>query len=73
MLLTQLLATVLVIVGCCITMYICFVNCYCIIRGVEVNEYKLMVVVVFGVSTMSIVFVLALLSFGVEMILHLIS
>lgn len=72
MLLTQLLATAFIIVGCCITIYVCIVNCYCIIKGVEVNEYHLMVVVVFGVSTMSIIFILTLFSFLFETTLHLI-
>lgn len=73
MLITQLLATAFVIVGCCITIYICIVNCYCIIKGIDVDEYKLMVVVVFGVSTMSVIFVLAWFSLIVEITLHLIS
>ena len=73
MLVTQLLATAFVIVGWCITIYVCIYNCYCIIHGAEVNEYHLMVVVVFGVSIMSLIFVLTLLSSIVEYTLHLIS
>ena len=71
MLLTQVLATAFVIVGCCITMYVCIYNCYCIIRSVEVNEYKLMGVVVFGVMTMLVLFVLCLLSLLFNLISHL--
>lgn len=70
-LITAILATAFVVVGCCITMYICIVNCYCITKGVEVDEYKLMVVVVFGVSTKIIIFGLALLSFVIEKTSHL--
>lgn len=72
MLLTQVLATAFVIVGCCITMYICIYCRYCIIRGIEVNEYRLMVVVVIGVSIMSLVFTLLLFSLIYELTLHLI-
>ena len=71
MLLTQLLATAFVIVGCCITMYVCIYHCYCIVRGIIVDEYKLMVVVVFGVSIMSIIFVLLLFSRIYELTSHL--
>lgn len=72
MLITQVLATAFVIIGCCITMYVCIYNCYCIVSGVEVNEYKLMVVVVIGVSAMSCIFVLLLFSLIFELTLHLI-
>lgn len=71
MLLTQVLATAFVIVGCCITIYICIYNCCCIAKGVDVDEDKLMVVVVFGVSIMSVIFMLTLLSSIIEYTLHL--
>lgn len=73
MLLTQLLATAFVIVGCCITVYICVVNCYCTIRGVDVEEDKLMDKVYTGVGVMSFIFLLLLFSLIYELTLHLIS
>lgn len=73
MLLTQLLSTAFVIVGCCITIYVCVVNCYCIIRGIEVDEHKLMNNVYTGVGVMSFIFILTLLSSIIETTLHLIS
>lgn len=72
MLLTQILATAFVIVGCCVTMYVCIYCCYCIVRGIDVDEYKLMVVVVFGVSIMCLVFTLLLFSLIYELTIHLI-
>ena len=73
MLLTQLLATAFVIVGCCITIYVCIVNCYCIIRNIEVDEDKLMDKVCTGVGVMSFIFMLLLFSLIYELTLHLIS
>lgn len=73
MLLTQLLATAFVIVGCCITIYICVVNCFCIARGVEVDEDKLMDKVYTGVGVMGFIFMLMLFSLICELTLHLIS
>lgn len=73
MLLTQVLATAFVIVGCCITIYICIVNCYCIAKGVEVDEDKLMDKVYTGIGVMSVIFVLTLFSLIYELTLHLIS
>lgn len=73
MLLTQLLAAVFVIVGCCITTYVCTVNCYCITRDVEVNEDHLIFVVVFGVLIMCLIFILTLLSSVIGYALHLVS
>lgn len=73
MLITQVLATAFVIVGCCITIYICFVNCCCIVKGVEVDEDKLMDRVYVGVGVMSFMFILILFSLIFELTLHLIS
>lgn len=72
MLITQLLATAFVIVGCCITIYICIVNCYCIIKGIDVDEYKLMDKVYTGVGVMGFIFMLTLFSLIYELTLHLI-
>lgn len=73
MLITQLLATAFVIIGCCITIYICIVNCYCIAKGAEVDEDKLMGKVHTGIGVMSFIFMLTLFSLIYELTLHLIS
>lgn len=73
MLLSQLLATAFVIVGCCITIYICIVNCYCIIKGVEVDEDKMMDKVYAGVGVMGFIFILTMFSLIFELTIHLIS
>ena len=72
MLITQVLATAFVIVGCCITMYVCIYNCYCIVRGIDVDEGKLMDKVYNGIDIMSVIFILTLFSLIYELTLHLI-
>ena len=73
MLITQVLATAFVIVGCCITMYVCIYNCYCIVRGIDVDEVILAPVIVIGVMTMLVLLVLCLLSLLFNLISHLTS
>ncbi len=73
MLITQILATAFVIVGCCITMYVCIYHCYCVVRGIDVDEDKLMDKVYIGVGVMSFIFMLMLFSLICELTLHLIS
>ena len=73
MLLTQLLATAFVIVGCCITMYVCIYHCYCIVRGIDVDKVILTPVVSIGVMIMLVLIVLCLLSMLIVSLSHLMS
>ena len=73
MLVTQLLATLFVIVGCCITIYVIGVHCYCIVRGIDVDEVILTPVVSIGVMIMLVLIVLCLLSMLIVSLSHLIS
>ena len=72
MLITQVLATAFVISGWWVTMYFCIYLCYCVVRGVDVDEDKLMDKVYVGVGIMSVIFVLLLFSLIYELTLHLI-
>lgn len=73
MLLTQLLATTFVFIGCCITIYVVGIHCYCVVLGIEVDEDKLMDKVYTGVGIMCFIFMLILFSLICELTLHLIS
>ena len=73
MLITQLLAMAFVIVGCCITMYVCIYHCYCIVGGIDVDEAVLSPVVSIGVMIMLVLIVLCLLSMFIVSLSHLIS
>lgn len=73
MLVTQLLATAFVIVGCCITIYVIGVLFYCVILGIDVDEDKLMDKVYTGVGVMGFIFMLMLFSLIAELTIHLIS
>lgn len=73
MLLTQVLATAFVVVGCCMTIYVCVVCCYCIAKGIEVDENKLMDKVYTVIGVMSFITMLAVFSLICELALHLIS
>ena len=73
MLITQLLATAFVIVGCCITAYICIYLCYCVVCNIDLDEDKVMDKVYMGVGVMSFIFMLTLFSLICELTLHLIS
>lgn len=73
MLLTQVLTTAFVIVGCCITIYVIGVHCYCVVCNIDLDEEKVMDKVYTGVGVMSFIFMLTLFSLIAEMTLHLIS
>lgn len=73
MLITQLLAMAFVIVGCCITMYVCVYHCFCVVRGIDVDEDRMMDNIYTGVGVMSFIFMLMLFSLIAELTIHLIS
>ena len=73
MLITQLLATAFVIVGCCIAIYVTGVYCYCVVCNIDLDEDKVMDKVYMGVGVMSFIFMLTLFSLICELTLHLIS
>lgn len=72
MLLTQLLATAFVVVGCCITIYVIGVHCYCVVLGIDVDEDEMMDKIYTGVGIMGFIFMLTLFSLIFELTLHLI-
>ena len=73
MLLTQLLTTAFVIVGCCITICVIGIHCYCVVFNIDLDEDKLMDKVYTGVGVMGFIFMLLLFSLIYELTIHLIS
>lgn len=72
MLITQLLATALIVVGCCIAIYVTGVYCYCVVCDTDLDEDKVMGRVYIMLGVMGFIFMLTLFSLIYELTLHLI-
>lgn len=62
MLITKLLATAIIVVGCCIAIYVTGVYCYCVVCNVDLDEDKVMGRVYIGLGVMGFIFILTLFS-----------